>query len=373
MTDKHLHIVAFDLPYPPNYGGSTDMYYKVLSMKELGVKITLHVFLYGGKSPAKELEAVADKVYYYPRKRRNPFAGTWPYIVRTRKSVLLLKRLMSDDSPILFEGLHTTYYCNSPQLINRVRVVRAHNVEHNYYEALALAEENIVKTLFFKHEAKRLRDYEKMLKQVNGVAGISPMETRYLQGEYGNAEYIPAFHSNEEMICKTGKGEYVLYHGNLSVPENNRAALFLVTEVFSRLSIPCYVAGSRPSQTLQETIKRYPNIKLVANVSAEEILKLIQEAHINVMVTFQSTGIKLKLLNSLYRGRFVVANKEMVDETGLDTLVHLGQTPAELVQQIQNVMNMEFTEDLLDYRKQVLGSTFNNQLNARKLLGMLGL
>jgi hypothetical protein len=91
------------------------------------------------------------------------------------------------------------------------------------------------------------------------------------------------------------------------------------------------------------------------------------------MVTFQSTGIKLKLLNSLYRGRFVVANKEMVDETGLDTLVHLGQTPAELVQQIQNVMNMEFTEDLLDYRKQVLGSTFNNQLNARKLLGMLGL
>jgi hypothetical protein len=139
------------------------------------------------------------------------------------------------------------------------------------------------------------------------------------------------------------------------------------------LSIPCYVAGSRPSQTLQETIKRYPNIKLVANVSAEEILKLIQDAHINVMVTFQSTGIKLKLLNSLYRGRFVVANKEMVDETGLDTLVHLGQTPAELVQQIQRVMNMEFTEDLLDYRKQVLGSTFNNQLNARKLLNMLGL
>jgi len=373
LAEKHLHIVAFDLPFPPNYGGSTDMYYKVLSIKNLGIKITLHVFLYGGKSPAAELEQVADKIYYYPRKKRNPFAGAWPYIVRTRKSELLLKRLISDDSPILFEGLHTTYYCNSPQLINRVRVVRAHNVEHNYYEALALAEENILKTLFFKHEAKRLRDYEKMLKQVNGVAGISPMETRYLQGEYGNAQYIPAFHSNDELICKTGKGDYILYHGNLSVPENNRAAIFLVTEVFSRLNIPCVVAGSKPSQTLQEAIKKYPNIKLVANVSAEEILKLIQDAQINVMVTFQATGIKLKLLNSLYRGRFVVANREMVDETGLDGLVHLGQTPAELVSKIQEVMKLEFTPEEVEKRKFTLGSTFNNQLNAQKLLNMLGL
>ena len=48
---RHLHIVAFDLPYPPNYGGSTDMFFKLRAFAKLNIKVTLHVFLYGGKNP----------------------------------------------------------------------------------------------------------------------------------------------------------------------------------------------------------------------------------------------------------------------------------------------------------------------------------
>ena len=51
-TIKKVHIVAFDLPFPPNYGGSTDMYYKYKALKELNIEVVLHVFLYGGKKPA---------------------------------------------------------------------------------------------------------------------------------------------------------------------------------------------------------------------------------------------------------------------------------------------------------------------------------
>ncbi len=38
------------------------------------------------------------------------------------------------------------------------------------------------------------------------------------------------------MQCKPGKGNYILYHGNLSVSENYNAALWLIENVFSKIT-----------------------------------------------------------------------------------------------------------------------------------------
>jgi len=364
---NHVHIIAFDMPYPPNYGGSTDMYFKLVSLRNLGVKVTLHVYLYDGKSLSKELEDSVDQLYYYPRKGGNPFWGKLPYIVSTRSDFSLLDRLRKDDAPILFEGLHTTFFVNHPDLAGRMMVVRAHNVEHNYYNALAIAEHFWLKKLFFLWEAWRLKRYEKVLHQVHGIAAISPMETDYFSGIYGKTSYIPAFHSNKEVTAKVGKGDYVLYHGNLSVPENNRAAIYLVEKVFSKLQVPCVVAGSRPSKHLQRSVAKHPHVRLVRDVPTQEILDLIQNAHVNCMVTFQSTGIKLKLLNSLYRGRFIVANMEMVDQTGLESLCFVGSNEKELIAHIQHAFSMEYTSDINMQRMNLLQESFNNDSNALKL------
>ena len=51
--NKHLHIVSFDVPYPPDYGGAIDVYYKLKALHEEGIKIYLHCFEYGrGESAA---------------------------------------------------------------------------------------------------------------------------------------------------------------------------------------------------------------------------------------------------------------------------------------------------------------------------------
>ena len=372
MYNKHIHIIAFDLPFPPNYGGSTDMFFKIVALKKLGISITLHVFLYGGKEPSLELQNEVDSLYYYPRKKRNPFAGTTPYIVRTRSSKKLLNRLLEDSDPILFEGLHTTWCVEDPRLKDRVKIVRAHNVEHNYYEALAMAEERIWKTQFFKLEAKRLKWYEQVLNSVQGIAAISPLETDYFHKEYGDkTQYIPAFHTHTEIESKIGKGDFVLYHGNLSVPENSRAASYLVNEVFSKLQVPCVIAGSNPPKSLVQSIEKYSHIELRANISTEEILSLIANAHINLLVTFQSTGIKLKLLNSIYKGRFVMANSPMVQETGLEDLCSVGNTPKELAGLVQELFSKEFTSEHIAQRYARMSDTFSNEINAKKLALML--
>lgn len=373
-TVNHLHVIAFDMPYPPNYGGSTDMYFKLVGLQKLGINVTLHVFLYDGKSAAPELNEVTFKTIYYSRKRyKNPFIGKLPYIVKTRKNEQLFQNLLKDNAPILFEGLHTTYYLNHPKLRDRVRVVRAHNVEHHYYAALNEAEDHWLKKIFFKIEAKKLEKYERILNHADGIAGISPSETNYLNETYGKTQYIPAFHSNNDVVSRIGKGNFVLYHGNLSVPENNRAALFLAEEVFPKLNVPCIISGSNPSARLVKAVSKCEHITLKANISTTEILELIESAHVNAMITFQSTGIKLKLLNSLYRGRFVVANHAMVDQTQLETLCAVSDSPEGIIREINSCFEQSFSMELQENRRNVLGGLFNNNLNAMKLAKMLQL
>lgn len=69
MSDqKNLHIVAFTIPFPPNYGGAIDVFYKLKALYELGVQIHLHCFEYD-RSPSKELEQYCKTVYYYKRNK----------------------------------------------------------------------------------------------------------------------------------------------------------------------------------------------------------------------------------------------------------------------------------------------------------------
>lgn len=372
MKSNRIHIIAFDLPYPPDYGGATDIYHKIRSLHQLGVEITLHVFLYKGKMPAPELEALTSKTHYYYRRRWvNPFWGKSPYVVSTRNSEALMQNLLLNQDPILFEGLHTTAYLGRLEIQNRNTVVRAHNVEHHYYRALGEAERRWIKQKFFFLEAKRLQTYEPAIKKAKAIAAISPMETAYFENSYGKAHYIPAFHSNSKVMSLNGKGEYVLYHGNLSIPENDRAAIYLVEHVFPLLSQPCIVAGSNPSQLLLQAAKRYPHIQIRANLTANEIFELVRNAHVNALVTFQSTGIKLKLLNALYRGRHIVANTAMVAETQLENLCFISDNPKEMASMIKDCFHKPYTSEDTLRREALLLTTFNNQENAKKLMALL--
>jgi hypothetical protein len=329
MSVNKLHVVSFDNPYPPNYGGVIDVFYKLKALHEQGVEITLHAFEYG-RTPSRELHAYCKKVYYYQRRTFvNPFSGELPYIVSTRRDDELLYNLLQDKSPILFEGLHTCYFLNHAQLKNRFKIVRMHNIEHDYYARLEETESNFFKKYFFSKEAARLKEYENILQHANLILAISPNDETYLKSNYKRVKHITAFHPNNALSSITGSGDFIFYHGNLSVGENDEAARFLVNEVFNNSEIPFYIAGTKPSAALKRAIEGKANIKLFEHLSTEQISELVQKAQINVLPTFQSTGIKLKLINVLFQGRFVIANNKMVANTGLEKLCIMANTADE--------------------------------------------
>lgn len=366
-----LHIISFNIPYPPDYGGVMDVFYKIKALHDHGVKIKLHCFEYGRKE-ADVLKYVCDEVHYYKREHSFiDFTSKTPYIVKTRKSDELFQRLQADNDPILFEGLHTCYYLNNEELKNRVKLVRMHNVEWDYYRHLSKSESGMWRRFYFYTESIKLKSFEKILSAADHLLPISRNDYDYLQANYHNVTYLPAFHPNEEVISMAGKGDYILYHGNLSVVENNQAALFLVSKVFHNSDLKLIIAGSDPSSMLIDAVKNNRNVELRINPGEVEMMRLIRFAHINILPTFQNTGTKLKLLNALFNGRFVIVNSPMVENTGLESLCVIRETADEMNIALHELMNVSFEESEIEKRKKLLGELYSNRNNAEKLLPLL--
>lgn len=178
---KKLHIISFDVPLPANYGGVIDVFYKLKQLHKQGIKITLHCFEYG-RGEAEGLNKYCEKVFYYKRST-SVFhqISRLPYIVKTRTSDQLLKNLLVDESPILFEGLHTCGILASKYLEKRLKIYRESNIEHEYYMHLANAEKNIIKRAYYRTESKKLKRFESILSHADKMLVVSKADTDYLK------------------------------------------------------------------------------------------------------------------------------------------------------------------------------------------------
>jgi hypothetical protein len=368
---QHIHIVSFNVPYPPNYGGVIDVFYKIKALHDLGIKVHLHTFHYG-REEAEKLNQLCEKVYYYPRQKfYQAIYSRVPYIVGSRQSDSLLSTLIEDDYPILFEGLHTCFYLSHPSIRDRFKIVRMHNIEWDYYNSLGKAERNFFRKFYFYAESKKLKEYEEVLRDADLILGISASDTEYLGERFKNVAHLPAFHHNTSVNSQVGYGEYALYHGNLSVQENNQAAIYLTRKIFDNLGHSLKIAGRKPSGMLQQEMKSRPNFELITEPDDDVMASLIGNAHINVLPTFQATGVKLKLINALFNGRFCVVNKPMIENTGLESLCYVCDSADEMKDAIKKLFDQEFTQADLDKRIAVLEANYSNAANAKHLMQLV--
>ena len=210
-----------------------------------------------------------------------------------------------------------------------------------------------------------------VLNKANYIAAISPADAKSLAKRYKNVHHITAFHPNEEVKIAEGRGEFCLYHGNLEVGENNEAALYLVNQVFSKIRTPLIIAGRKPSSELTDAVSKYAHIKLKANINTQDIDELIRTAQINVLPTFQATGIKLKLLAALFTGRYCMVNSPMVANTGLENLCSIQDSASEMTKEISRLFEQPFDMKEKEKRESILMENFSNTTNVKKLIELI--
>ena len=372
MNTPGVHIVAFDVPFPADYGGVIEIFNKIKELHAAGIKIHLHCFQYG-RGEAAELLQYCEKVYYYKRSGINTLLSIRPYIVASRDSWELLANLQINQWPIIFEGLHTCYFLNHKKLKNRKKIVRLHNVEHHYYRQLAIRETHFFKKIFYTLEAYKLKWFEAILVHATHLLPISKTDEAYFSENFNGSKItlIDPFLESNEVTAQTGVGKYMLYHGNLSVNENEEAANYLIATLFSKLDFPVVIAGKNPSMALQNTAKNYSHIQLVINPSQESMQQLVADAQLHVLYTAQPTGIKLKLFNSLLNGRHCVANSHILAGTTAATLCEVADDIETMLAKVQKLLSHPFTEAQVEERKLFFSTHYNNNFSVEKLVKIL--
>lgn len=367
MSDT-IHIVCLDAPSPPDYGGAIEMYYKIQALGEAGKKIILHYYDYRPHRHAKGLEPYCQEIYVYKRKSVSaslPLSS--PYLVQSRINRQLAGRLNRDGNPILLEGLHCAGLV--PLIDHSKRIIlRMHNEEAAYYQHLAATERSFFKKIYYKVESRLIDRFQDKLDKQIRLACLSESDITVFQNRYHfrHLFFLPCFLPWQKQKNVTGKGEYCLYHGNLSVAENKEAVLWLIEHVFSQLDVPFVVAGNAIPASIAARAKRFSHIKLINNPPMDEIDALVRDAHINVLPSMNRTGVKLKLLNALLNGRFCLTNPHGISGSRIAKGVVVAEGSNQWKSEIRTLLQKDFTEKDKEERTSVL-RIYNNRQNAQVL------
>ncbi len=373
MTGQHLHIVCFDVPYPPDYGGIIPVFYELKAISGQGISIHLHCFEYG-RPHQKELEKFCTTVQYYERKTGlTGFSPRLPYIVSSRINESLFKNLLSNDYPILLHGIHCSFLIHLSEFKGRKIILRLHNAEFQYYNQLARDTNSLRKSIYYKFESRLLRRYEPATIKKTTSLVFSEKDLSTFQEKFGvtTIHYLPPIIQFEEVKGNEGFGKYCLYHGNLSVAENELAAKFLIQEVFKGLPFQLIIAGKDPSSSLQRLCSDLNNVKLIINPSDEELQQLISEAHINILPSTNGTGVKLKLVNALFNGRHCLVNEETITQSELREVCRVAKDCNEFRELVEELFQIPFSKSEIENRGKILRAVFDNQKNVRTLLQLI--
>lgn len=368
MAKNDLHIVSFDVPYPANYGGVMDVYHKIKALKDEGLSVALHCFHYG-RSEQEELLNICREVHYYPRNTglMSQLSAT-PYIVSSRNHPSLLNQLALDDAPILFEGLHTTYYLGHPKLEGRKTAVRVHNLEADYYKALSKQSQSLYKKSYYSIESRKLKYFDKRLAKADVLFCLSKQEQAYYRGIHPDARYLPVFHpfKKRETSLIDHISEEAIYFGNLAVEENIRAVEFLI-ELFSELNHSLKIAGRGAESDLVKKMAACRRVEYLGELSDSDLRRSIAESKVCCLPTPQSTGIKLKWVQALFQANEIVLNHKMLVDEQFKDFCRLAESKEDWQRQLLEAFSSTLEEERIRERIKIASESYDNQVSAKIL------
>lgn len=373
--EQVLHIVCFDPPWPADNGYAIDVMNRIRAFHKLGVQVRLHYFCSNNAPEHPELNFFCKTINTYKKKPFNDsFLMRIPFFVASRINKELIDNLNKDAYPVLLEGLHTTGILNEITKEPRKICIRLHNNYAAYYRGLAGCTSDPRKKIYYLFESVQAKKYTKTLPKKISYVCISECDRELMQQMgFTNAVHVPAFGDWQKVNSPTGVGNLCLFHGNLADAENEKAAMWLLCNVFNKVRVPFIIAGKNPSRRLQKAAALCQHTCLVSDPSTTELDDLIQKAHINILpfVNKNISGIRLKLLHALFLGRHCVVNPAMVSGTGLEAACHIGHNSGAIAGIVSELYTQPFVKEDIETRERILHEKYNNERNILKFTNLL--
>jgi hypothetical protein len=124
---------------------------------------------------------------------------------------------------------------------------------------------------------------------------------------------------------------------------------------------------------VRKLIKNQPNITFAHLKTQNQLAVLLSSAQMNVMLSFQQSGTKLKTINALHKSRHCIVNSNMVDDPEILALCTVANTQDEFRAAIEELRFVEFTDDIQDEREVVFDRVLSDDSNAQKIANYISI
>jgi glycosyltransferase involved in cell wall biosynthesis len=191
-------------------------------------------------------------------------------------------------------------------------VLHEHNAEFVMWERLAEIENNPIKKALIKLEAGRIKRAEKMYAEDASIVFAAPNDIEELAKIGVDRDKLkPTYHLGEDFLLERPDLEFdqtekaLLFVGTLTWEANVDGLIWFLDEIYPLVlknhpDIHFYIVGKNPDQRLISRAQKFDSVELTGFV--EELEPYFKNARAFVIPLRFGSGIKVKLLNAMYRG-----------------------------------------------------------------------
>ena len=393
---KKLLFLTPELPYPPDSGGKLKSW---MLLEYLSSKYNIHICLFTKTEKQKNIEQE-----FYEKLKIDNYYSEHLDIKRNIKNLILsykngvpltvyrhfsnsfknyIESIINQFDTVFVDYFSMAQYV--PSFFKGKTILHTHNAEYIMWERKASLEKNPLIKFLINTESKRIKNYEKSIyKNADKILCGS-------QNDIENIEKIEIDKNKIYLIPTTGDDNLLLlpdisyettekslfYTGTLSWNANSDGLIWFIKNCWSGISqknpgVKLYIAGSSSGRKLKRIAKNFKNIILLGYVDNLEIY--YSKCRVFIAPLRFGSGIKVKVLNAMYRGIPTVTTPIGAEGIEATDMVHLGiaESPEEFTTKVNILLNENKTwGKLMDNSRMLVREKYNWDKIYEKLDGLL--
>lgn len=384
------------MPYPPKDGGSIATLSLALALEKCGNDISVlsmntskHFF-----DCASLPNDISSRISFYSepididikatKAIKNLLFSRTPYnaerfISKNYKQRLIELLKDNEYDVIQLEGLYLTPYISTIREYSKAKIsLRAHNIEHEIWERIALNESNLVKKYYKKNLAKRIRTFK--LNHLNQYDFLVPITQRDADAyqQLGNIKPIHVVQTGintERYIPDTTNTEFPgFFHiGALDWIPNQEGIIWFIDNVWVKFikknpEYKFYLAGRNAPDSFVKHIDG-KNVEYLGEI--DDANAFINSKSVMIVPLLSGSGMRIKIVEGMALGKTIITTTigtEGINTTNGENIL-IANNPDEFLNCLYKIHNDKDLHDKISKNAiDFVNKYFNNYNIASELV-----
>jgi Glycosyltransferase len=329
--------LATKVPYPPKDGGAAGIYIFSEVFSKLGHAVTLLAVnppkhFISDETISEVPAAIQIKAIpvntnpVWPKALVNLLFQSYPYqivrFINKDYKAKLIELLCSQKPEIVqIEGIYMCPYIPVIRKHSDAKIVlRAHNVEYILWNDIAANEKNMLKRIYLKIQAKRLKKYElEQLSKVNGITTVTNYDLGVLAPytKLTNIKVVPfGLYPLPYEEPSNVNLNAIAFIGALDWMPNQEAIVWFLNEAWPKIfkrfpDLRFHLAGRNAPNHLVSLAKQQEGVVFHGEVPDSKVF--LSQFSLVIVPLFSGSGIRVKIIEAMQHGKVVIASTKAAD------------------------------------------------------------